>query len=143
MINIQILSKYPGLVHNEKVRLGVTTNVAWYFYANKRRWSPRTWLHHYDTLHLLIGHREDIDPRLGFIKTPCIDTSIEFRYEEAKVFDDENIKWLDMNVAMFFRYYWYGTFDMIKNGTKINMEEVNRRWLSCDGDHRKFIPIQY
>jgi hypothetical protein len=29
----QILGKYPGLVHNEPWRLGVTTNVAWYFYV--------------------------------------------------------------------------------------------------------------
>jgi hypothetical protein len=28
----QILSRYPGLVHNVPWRLGVTTNVAWYFY---------------------------------------------------------------------------------------------------------------
>ena len=47
-----------------QVRLGVTTNVAWYFYVNPKRWNPNVWLNQYDTLHLLIGHRIDIDPRL-------------------------------------------------------------------------------
>ena len=59
----EILWRYPNLVHNEKMRLGVTTNVAWFFYVNSRRWDPKIWLKEYDTLHLLIGHRKDIDPR--------------------------------------------------------------------------------
>ena len=59
----EILWRYPNLVHNEKQRLGVTTNVAWWFYVNNRKWDPKIWLKQYDTLHLLIGHRSDIDPR--------------------------------------------------------------------------------
>ena len=59
----EILNRYPYLVHNEKVRLGVTTNVAWYFYGQNKLWDPNIWLNDYDTLHLLIGHRKDIDPR--------------------------------------------------------------------------------
>ena len=60
---LEILWRYPNLVHNEKMRLGVTTNVAWFFYVNPKKWDPKTWLSQYDTLHLLIGHRKDIDPR--------------------------------------------------------------------------------
>ena len=44
-------------------RLGVTTNVAWYFYAQPGLWDPAVWLNEYDTLHLLVGHRRHIDPR--------------------------------------------------------------------------------
>ena len=60
---LEILRRYPNLVHNEKMRLGVTTNVAWFFYVNPKKWDPKTWLSQYDTLHLLIGHRKYIDPR--------------------------------------------------------------------------------
>ena len=56
------------------------------------------------------------------------------------MFDDENIKWLDMNVPRMFRYTWYGSLDKIDNNTKIDMERVNRAWLNCEGDHSKFVP---
>ena len=66
-----------------------------------------------------------------------------FRYEEAHNFDEDNIKFLDMNVAMMLRYYWYGTFEPIKNETVIDMERVNRAWLDSGGNHESFKPIQY
>jgi len=123
----EILWRYPNLVPNEKIRLGVTTNVAWFFYVNSRSWDPKIWLNEYDTLHLLIGHRKDIDPR----------------YEEVHNFDEENIKYLNMNVPMMLRYYWFGTFATINNGTVIDMERVNRAWLDSGGIHENFNPIVY
>ena len=68
---------------------------------------------------------------------------LTFRYDEAKVFDDENIKFLDMNVAMMFRYIWYGTFDIMNNGTLVNMDLVNNAWIQSGGDHTKFVPLEY
>ena len=65
------------------------------------------------------------------------------RYEEAHDFDEENIKYLNMNVPMMLRYYWYGTFSTIKNGTVIDMEKVNRAWIDSGGVHDNFIPIVY
>lgn len=118
----EILYKRPFLVHNEKHRLGVTTNVAWFFYVQAGLWDPNIWLHDYDTLHLLIGHREDIDPR----------------YSECRVFDEENVRWLDMTVAMMFRYTWYGSIEPISNGTIIDMDMVNKIWIESQGDHHKF-----
>ena len=105
----------------------MTTNVAWYFYVQQGLWDPNIWLEEYDTLHLLIGHREDIDPR----------------YSEAKNFDHKNIRWLDMTVAMFFRYTWYGSMDIINNHTVIDMDLVNRIWLESKGDHHKFQQAKY
>ena len=66
-----------------------------------------------------------------------------FRYEEAPVFDEENIKWLDMNVPMMLRYYWYGTFDIIKNGSTIDMDRVNKAWIESEGFHERFLPVDY
>jgi len=37
----EVLSRHPHLVHNEQVRLGVTTNVAWHFYVRKGLWDPQ------------------------------------------------------------------------------------------------------
>ncbi|XP_023320869.1 uncharacterized protein LOC111695693 [Eurytemora carolleeae] len=116
----EILSLYPGLVHNEPHRLGVTTNIAHFFYVEKQLWDPEVWTFYYDSLHLLIGHRPDIDPR----------------YDECTEFTEENIRWLDMSVAMMFRYTWFGSILPISNQTKINMAEVNRRWIQSKGDHR-------
>ena len=48
-----------------------------------------------------------------------------------------------MNVAMMLRYYWYGTFEPIKNETVIDMDRVNRAWLDSGGNHESFKPIQY
>ena len=48
-----------------------------------------------------------------------------------------------MNVPMMLRYYWYGTFSTIKNGTVIDMEKVNRAWIDSGGVHDNFIPIVY
>ena len=115
------------MVHNEKKRLGVTTNVAWFFYVQSGLWDPNIWLYEYDTLHLLIGHREDIDPR----------------YEECKNFDDKNIRQLDMTVAMFLRYTWYGSLDPIGNDTVVDMDAVNRLWVESKGDHHKFQSEKY
>ena len=115
------------MVHNEKHRLGVTTNVAWYFYVQAGLWDPDIWLHDYDTLHLLIGHREDIDPR----------------YSECQDFDDENVRWLDMTVAMMFRYTWYGSMEPISNGTIIDMDMVNRIWIESKGDHQRLKHASY
>ena len=41
------------------------------------------------------------------------------------------------------RYYWYGTFSTIKNGTVTDMERVNRAWLDSGGIHDNFKPIVY
>ena len=65
-----------------------------------------------------------------------------FRYNEAPVFDDENIRWLDMNVPMMFRYYWYGTFGIISNDTVIDMDKVNKDWIKSQGNHSKFKEIR-
>ena len=59
------------------------------------------------------------------------------------MFDDENIKYLDMNIAMMFRYIWYGTLEIMKNGTKVNMDQVNNAWIQAAGDHSRFIPFKY
>ena len=128
-----------------QVRLGVTTNVAWFFYVNPKRWNPEVWLNQYDTLHLLIGHRIDIDPRLNNNDTEQFKLIVIliFRYKEAKVFDDENIKYLDMNIAMMFRYIWYGTFDVMNNGTIVDMDQVNNAWIQAGGDHDKFVAFKY
>ena len=66
-----------------------------------------------------------------------------FRYKEAKVFDDENIKYLDMNIAMMFRYIWYGTFDVMKNGTIVDMDQVDNAWIQSGGNHNKFVTFKY
>ena len=122
----------------------MTTNVAWYFYVIKKRWSPEVWLQQYDALHLLIGHRHDIDPRLVHIYISKVDIpDLDIRYEEAHEFNENNIKWLDMNVPMMFRYYWYGSLDIISNQSTIDMDKVNEHWLKCDGDPSKFDLIKY
>ena len=59
----EVLYRFPELVHNEPSRLGVTTNTAWFLYHINVRWEPEEWMSRYDTVHLLIGHREDIDPK--------------------------------------------------------------------------------
>ena len=48
-----------------------------------------------------------------------------------------------MNVAMMFRYIWYGTFDIMNNGTLVNMDLVNNAWIQSGGDHTKFVPLEY
>lgn len=48
-----------------------------------------------------------------------------------------------MNVPMMLRYYWFGTFATIKNGTVIDMEKVNKAWLDSGGIHENFNPIVY
>ena len=65
------------------------------------------------------------------------------RYEEVHNFDEDNIKFLDMNVATMLRYYWYGTFERINNESIIDMDRVNRAWLDSGGNHESFKPIQY
>ena len=73
-----------------------------------------------------------------------INCSLYFnRYEEVHNFDEENIKYLNMNVPMMLRYYWFGTFSTINNGTVIDMERVNRAWLDSGGIHENFNPIVY
>ena len=65
------------------------------------------------------------------------------RFHEAEVFDEENIKWLDMNVPLMFRYTWYGTFNKMANTTQVDMEAVNRAWLDSNGYHDNFVPLVY
>jgi len=115
----EILYRNPELVHNEKVRLGVSTNVAWFFYVRKEIWKPEQWTKDYDTVHLLIGHRHDIDPR----------------YLECKEFDADNVKEMNMSVAMMFRYTWFGSIHPFPANTSVDMAEVNRQWLLSRGNH--------
>ena len=58
------------------------------------------------------------------------------RYKECEDFDDENIRWLNMTVAMMFRYTWYGSLAPINNDTIIDMERVDKTWIDSKGDHR-------
>ena len=48
-----------------------------------------------------------------------------------------------MNVPMMLRYYWYGTFEIIKNGSTIDMGRVNNAWIESEGFHERFIPVDY
>ena len=58
-----MLYRFPELVHNVPSRLGVTTNMAWFLYDIPERWKPEVWMTDYDTVHLLIGHRDYMDPK--------------------------------------------------------------------------------
>jgi len=123
----EVLSRHPELVHNEKVRLGVTTNVAWNFYVRTGLWDPQEWQTNYDSLHLLIGHRSDIDPN----------------YEAYPEITEKNIRWLKFSLPMMLRYFWYGQTDPLQPGEKIDMDLVNRAWLACRGDHRRLQHTKY
>jgi len=123
----EVLSRHPHLVHNEKVRLGVTTNVAWNFYVRPGLWEPQEWQTNYDSLHLLIGHRSDIDPN----------------YEAYPEITEKNIRWLKFSLPMMLRYFWFGQTEPLQPGEKVDMDLVNRAWLACKGEHRRLQHTKY
>jgi hypothetical protein len=40
-------------------------------------------------------------------------TNLVFRYKECEEFDHENVRSLNMTVAVMFRYFWYGTVRLV------------------------------